>query len=191
MITTPSRKTRMPSSARAVKVTLPPGMLAGRRVALANVVVRTAPFQRTVEAETTLFPYAVRVNAGLPAVALFGVSVVRVGGRGPDGLIVKVCVPEVWPSGLRTLTEAEPAAGMSAAGMLAVSRVALTNVVVRAAPFQRTVAPETKLFPSAVSVKAAPPAVALFGVSVVRPGAGAPPPPAAQLTWMSASPVCS
>src|ERR1044071_1761225 len=81
----------------------------------------------------------------------------------PPELIVNVCVPEVWPSGLRTLTAAEPAVATSAAGMLAVSRVALPNVVVRAAPFQRTVAPETKLLPSAVKVNAGPPAVALLG----------------------------
>src|SRR2546429_224425 len=79
------------------------------------------------------------------------------------------------PSGMRTLTEAVPTAAMSEAGMLAVSRVGFTNVVVRAAPFQRTVAPETKLLPSAVSVKAAPPAVALLGVSVVSVGGWVPP----------------
>src|SRR2546428_11477477 len=103
------------------------GMLAVSRVALTNVVVRAAPFQRTVAPETKLFPSAVKVNAGPPAVALLGVSVVSVGGRGPDGLIVNVWVPEVWPSGLRTLTEAEPAAGMAAAGVLAVERVAVSD----------------------------------------------------------------
>src|SRR2546425_12407058 len=102
------------------------------------------------------------------------------------GFTVNVRTPDVWPSGLRTLTEAEPAAATSAAGMLAESRVALTNVVVRTAPFQRTVAPETKLFPSAVSVNAAPPAVALFGVSVVSVGGGGGAP--VQLTWATASP---
>src|SRR5437016_9116272 len=102
------------------------------------------------------------------------------------GFTVNVCVPEVWLSGLRTLTAAEPAVAMSAAGMLAVTRVALTNVVVRTAPFQRTVAPETKLFPSAVRVNAGPPAVALFGVSVERVGGRRPVP--VQLTWATASP---
>ena len=41
----------------------------------------------------------------------------------------------------------------------------------RAAPFQCTAAPETKLLPLAVSVKAGPPAVALLGAS--EPSAGA------------------
>ena len=98
-----------------------------------------------------------------------------------------VCGPDVCPFGLRTVTGTEPAAAMSAAEMLAVTRVALTNVVVRAAPFQSTVAPEAKLVPSAVSVKAGPPAVALLGVSVVRVGAGAAVLPA-QLTCTTASP---
>src|SRR6267142_199782 len=34
----------------------------------------------------------------------------------PDGLIVKVCVADVWPSGLRTLTGTVPAEAMSEAG---------------------------------------------------------------------------
>src|SRR6185295_7604194 len=105
----------------------------------------------------------------------------------PDGLIVKVCAPDVCPSGLRTVTGAEPAAAMSEPGMLAVTRVALTNVVVRAAPFHSTVAPLTKFAPSAVSVNAGPPAVAVFGVSVVRVGAGVlvvPP----HATWITAPP---
>src|SRR5437763_2739723 len=88
-------------------------------------------------------------------------------GQPPVGAIVNVRGPEVWPSGLRTVTAAEPAVAMSEAGMLAIRRVAFTKVVVRAAPFQSTVAPETKLLPSAVSVKAAPPAGARLGVSAV------------------------
>src|SRR4051794_7901680 len=103
----------------------------------------------------------------------------------PPGFTVNASVLDVSVSGLRMLTWAVPAAAMSEAGMLAVRRVVLTNVVVRAAPFQSTVAPETKLAPSAVSVKAAPPAVVLFGVSVVRLGPDAAP---VQLTWMIASP---
>ena len=55
--------------------------------------------------------------------------------------------------------------------MVALNWVALTKVVVRAAPFQRTADPETKLLPLTVSVKAGPPAVALLGAS--EPSAGA------------------
>src|SRR5947208_17105231 len=57
------------------------------------------------------------------------------GEQGASPLIVKGFAPDTWLSGLRTVTEAEPATAMSAAGMLAVSRPAFTKVVVRAAPF--------------------------------------------------------
>src|SRR5439155_8913866 len=85
--------------------------------------------------------------------------------RGQPGVRFTVIarVQEGWLPGLRTVTWAEPVAATSEAGMLAISRAALTNVVVRAAPFQSTVAPETKLPPSAVSVKVALPAVVLLG----------------------------
>src|SRR5678816_1217149 len=69
----------------------------------------------------------------------------------------------------------------------AVTRVLLTNVVVRAAPFQRTEAPFTKPVPLTVSVNAVPPAVALVGesdVSVTTDCAG-------QLTCATASPPFS
>ena len=59
---------------------------------------------------------------------------------------------------------------MSLAAILTVSRVELTNVVGRGEPFQATLELETKLLPSAVSVKAGPPAVAVFGVRLWRPG---------------------
>jgi hypothetical protein len=101
-------------------------------------------------------------------------------------VIVNVRALETCPSGLLTLTSADPAAAMSAAGMLAVTRVALPNVVVRVAPFHSTVAPDTKFVPSTVSVNAAPPAVALLGVSAVIVGVAGP--LSAQLTWATAPP---
>src|SRR4030095_9495748 len=86
-------------------------------------------------------------------------------------LIVKVSALEVPPPGFTTVTCAVPAALMSPAGIAAVSWVALTNVVVRAAPFHCTTEPETKLLPFTVSVNARPPAVALFGESEVSASA--------------------
>src|SRR2546428_10652359 len=59
---------------------------------------------------------------------------------------------------------------MSLAERLAVRRVELTNVVGRGEPFQATLELETKLLPSAVSVKAGPPAGAVLGVRPWRPG---------------------
>src|SRR2546425_10206070 len=83
-------------------------------------------------------------------------------GQPPAGLIVKVSELDAMP-GFVTLTKAEPAVAMSAAAMLAVSRVALTNVVGRGLPVHCTSAPDTKLLPSAVRVNAGPPAVGLPG----------------------------
>jgi hypothetical protein len=51
---------------------------------------------------------------------------------------------EVAPPGLTTVTDADPAAAMSAAGMLPFSCVEETNTVGRGDPFQRIVDPATK-----------------------------------------------
>ena len=85
--------------------------------------------------------------------------------------MVKVLAFDTLPSGLATVTGTVPEAAMSAAAIAAVNCVALTNVLVRAAPFQRTLAPVTKFIPLTVSVNAAPPTVALFGDSELTVGA--------------------
>jgi hypothetical protein len=84
--------------------------------------------------------------------------------------IVKLSALEVLPAGLATVTLAAPAAAMSVAGMGAVRRVLLTNVVVRFAPFHLTVAPDRKFVPSTVRVNAGPPALTEFGLSPVKVG---------------------
>ena len=61
---------------------------------------------------------------------------------------------------------------MSAAVTAIVTCVALTNVTVLAAPLNVPVAPLTKFEPLMVSVKAAPPAVALTGANDVIVGTG-------------------
>src|SRR2546422_1020127 len=112
-------------------------------VALTNVVVRATPFQRTWEAATKSAPVTVSVKAAAAAVALLGRSDESVG---PGALTVNVRAVEVPPpgAGLNTVTEAVPGVARSVAEMAAVSCVALTNVVVRAAPFQRTSEAATK-----------------------------------------------
>src|SRR3990172_2694501 len=75
-------------------------------------------------------------------------------------------------AGLKTVTCAVPVVATSLAGMDAWSCVALTKVVVRSAPFQRTTEDEMKLLPVTVRVKAGPPAVALLGERELRMGVG-------------------
>src|SRR5256885_4805646 len=138
-------------------------------VALRNVVVRAAPFQRTVEPLTKPLPFTSSVSDPVPAVTPVGVSPVSPG----TGLFtVNVRAPEVPPpgAGVITVTCGVPAAATSAAAMAAVSCVALTKTVVRAAPFQLTVEPLTKLLPLTVSVKAALPADVLVGDRAARVG---------------------
>jgi hypothetical protein len=85
--------------------------------------------------------------------------------------IVNVCALDVPPHGLTTAIEAVPAVAMRAAGTVAVSCVAETNVVVNAVPLQFTVEPLTKLVPLTVKVNPGPPAVAQVGLSEVIVGA--------------------
>jgi hypothetical protein len=73
---------------------------------------------------------------------------------------------------LITVTAAVTPEAMAAAGMAAVNCVALTNVVVRGAPPKLTIEAATKFVPLIVSVNAAPPATALFGMIVVIAGVG-------------------
>src|SRR5204863_9190581 len=156
----------MPAAARSVA-----GIAAVSWVALTKVVVRVAPFHLTVLPLTKPVPATVSVKAGPPTRALLGVRPVSVGA----GLFtVNVCAAEVPPpgAGVTTVTCGVPAVARSEAGIAAVSWVALTNVVVRAAPLQRTLEPLTKLLPVTVRVKAAPPTLALEGESDVSVGAG-------------------
>src|SRR5947209_7775892 len=90
----------------------------------------------------------------------------------PDA--VDVTIHDVPPPGVgeKTVRDAVPAVAMSPAVIAACNWVLLTNVVVRAAPFQRTTDPLTKFVPFTVRVKAAAPAVALPGVSEPIVGTG-------------------
>jgi hypothetical protein len=74
---------------------------------------------------------------------------------------------------LITVTASMPVEAMAAAGMATVNCMELTNVVVGAAPPKLAIDAATKFVPVIVSVKAAPPAAALFGEIVVIVGMGA------------------
>ena len=73
-------------------------------------------------------------------------------------------------AGLKTATSAVPTVAKSAASIVAVNCVALTRVVARVEPFQRTVAPETKPSPVTVKTTFAEPAIADIGDMVVIVG---------------------
>jgi hypothetical protein len=75
------------------------------------------------------------------------------------------------PAGLVTVTATVPPEAIEAAGMAAVNCVALTNVVLGAAPPKLTTEAATKFVPVMVSVKAAPPARAVFGEIALTVGA--------------------
>jgi len=85
--------------------------------------------------------------------------------------MVNVCAFDVPPHGVTAVIEAVPAVAMRAAGTVAVSCVAETNVVVSGLPFQFTVEPETKLVPFTVKVNCGPPAVVQVGLSELTVGA--------------------
>jgi len=148
-------------------------MLAVNWVLDPYVVVRSDPFQRTVDAPLTKpVPFTVRIKADPPAVADAGLKLVMVG----TGLLIgNVSMFDVPPPGalLNTVTFAVPTVAMSAALILAVNRVLDTNVVVRADPFQRTVdTPLRRPVPFTVRVKADPPTVADAGLKLLMFGTG-------------------
>ena len=132
------------------------GTAAVSLIALTNVVVSAAVPHFAVAPETKLVPLIVKVNAAPPAVAELGLRLVIVG---TPGLMVKVAPAEAPPA-VVTVTLAVPGTAIKAAGTVALSWPALTNVVASAVAPHFAVASETKLVPLIVRVKAGPPAVA-------------------------------
>src|SRR5712691_7225924 len=149
------------------------GILAVSWVALTKLVVRVPPFHRTTEAGTKPLPVTARVKAGPPCSALLGESE-ESAGTGLTAVMVKATAAEVPPPGVgvNTVTGAVPAVVRSLPGMLVVSWVALTKVVVRMPPFHCTTEAGTKPLPVTVRVKAGPPCSALLGESEERAGTG-------------------
>jgi len=144
------------------------GTAAVSLVALTNVVVSVVVPHCTVAPETKFVPLTVRVKAAPPAVAELGLRLVIVGG---GGLMVNVAPADV-PIAVVTVTLTVPAVAIRLAGTAAVSWLTLMNLVVSAVPFHFTFAPEPKLVPLTVRVKAAPPAVAELGLRLVTVGGG-------------------
>src|SRR3954447_15583347 len=108
-------------------------------VELTNVVVRTTPFQVTLEPLTKLVPLTMSVKAALPALMDVGFRLVRAG----CGLLTVNAFtfdtrPSVPVPDVTTLTFAVLAVATAAAGTVAVSFVVLTKVVVSFVVFQYT-----------------------------------------------------
>lgn len=143
------------------EATSPAEMAAVNCELLTKVVARLFPFHCTVALETKLLPFTVSVKSPEPAPIFAGESELIAG----SGLMVKVEAAEVPLSGLTTVTLAVPAEATSLAEMAAVSCELFAKVVVRLFPFHCTVAPETKLLPFTVNVRAPVPAPTLFGES--------------------------
>lgn len=115
----------------------------------------------TAEQGTNPLPITFRKNAPVggcvvPTAALFGMSEVITGtGSEPGTVSVKLKAPEGVVE-LETVTAAVPRVpgkAVSAGEIVAVSCVALTNVVGRGDPFQFTTSPSTKSVPFTVNVK--------------------------------------
>jgi len=128
------------------------GTVAASWVEETKLVARGAPFQFTVEVETKLVPFTVKMKSALPAAIQVGLIEVVVG---TGLLIVNVTEFDVPPAGggLTTVMDAVPAVATFAAGTMAVSLIEDTNVVVRSQPFQLTIELETNLVPFTVKVK--------------------------------------
>jgi len=144
------------------------------------VVGRSLPFQRTTELAkkfwpfTNNWPFTNGLRTCSPSGAQLGLRELIVGtGLGPL-VMVKFIALEMPPpcAALVTVTVSVPVEAMAAAGMAAVNCVALTNVVLRTVPPKLTIEAATKFVPLIVSVKPAPPAMALLGEIVVIVGVG-------------------
>jgi hypothetical protein len=141
-------------------------------VALTNVVGRLAPPHWTMEEATNPLPFTVSVRPALPAAALAGDRLLA---TGTPAVTAKFTEPDVPPpgAGVNTVTGIARGAARSAAEMAARSCVALTNVVVRSAPFQRTTEEATKPLPFTVRLVAPAPARAALGERLLTTGTGA------------------
>lgn len=91
-------------------------------------------------------------------------------------------------AGFKTVTEALPATATSPAEILAVNRLALTKLVVRAAPFHLTTDAATNPEPLTVSVNAGLPAAADAGERLSRTGSGFPAPVIVKTTPLETPP---
>ena len=121
---------------------------------LTNVVALGLPLKFTTEVEIRLVPLTISVNWAPPAVAEFGTKEVIVGAGLLAADTLKFTEFDAPPPGVGfvTTTAGVPAVATSAARIVAVTCVELTNDVALLAPPKLTVAPVTKPVPFTVNV---------------------------------------
>jgi hypothetical protein len=146
------------------------GTCAVNCVLLFTVVARLELLQTAVDPATKFVPVKVRLNAALPAVTLAGAMETRV------GPFTWNLTPPEEKEPLRTETKFEPGACNREASTVAVSCVALVNVVGSGEPFHCTtepllaVAALTKFCPVTVNCKVEDPAGTEVGEIEARVG---------------------
>jgi hypothetical protein len=144
-------------------------------VGLTNVVGRGNPFQFTTSPSTKSVPFTVSVKPVAPQYGVDDGARLEIVGATMENVIPAEAPPP--GAGVTTLTVAVPTDVISAAGIVTMSCVALTDVGARLvmfplASFHWTTEQGTKLVPVAVKGNAAVPAVARAGESEVMVGAG-------------------
>ncbi len=132
------------------------------------------PFTVTVDCETKFSPVMFSSNEPLPVETAVGVIDVICGTLLDTESIVNVRVVVVPPPGgtVSTATVAVPAFWTSLAKISAVSCFVVSNSVVRADPFHRTIELGVKLSPSTTILKAGWPAAMSDGISCEMLGVG-------------------
>jgi hypothetical protein len=155
-------------------------------LALMTLVASAVWFHCTTASEPNPLPFTVNVNAGPPAVAALGLMLAMAGaGTTVKGKAFEVAGPD------ETVIWAVPAFAMSLAGTVAVSWVALPNLVESAVVFQFTTELDENPVPFTVNVKLGPPAVVALGVIALMTGGAVtvnvtafdPTPPDTTVTW--------
>jgi hypothetical protein len=139
------------------------GTVAINCVELTKVVGNCEPFICTVAPGANPVPLTVKAKDGCPADTLGGLSELIVGGA-VEPFTVKLTLLEPRPFAT-TIMGNVPGAAIRFAGTNAVNWVGLTNVVCNGTPFQYANVADVNPVPLTVRVKAAPPTLALAGLS--------------------------
>jgi len=141
-----------------------------KEVELARVVGRAEPFHNTTELDSNPVP-VILIVAALPGTRYRGEIAVMTGTGLFTSNVAAVELPPPGP-GFCTVTWLAELPVRSAAGIVAFTSVALTNVVVSGAPFQKIIEDVTKPEPLTSSKVSPDPASTLAGLTLVMAGTG-------------------